>query len=369
MGETLINTSPSLSEDEFVLSLIATGLVRLHEEISSGNPLRYPYPTPLQRGLDRLTVLKLKRDEKSPQSIPNLLQWCQKNLREWSLQLPPDSIGENDRLLDGHILTNLCESWACANTDVEAELSEQRFMETLFDICQAHNGEFLYTAVRELLITKPVLTALEFQQVQIEPDYEPVEHHIQIAYQAAPQSALLNGEYHCCAHCGNLLLRTANDQMICENERCQTMGIEVSRVLSDREQPYWLRRGLRRFVAAPGVAEIQLADELKSRGLKVDLWPAYDRYDLRIYLPDAKIWAVDVKDWANPFILAHNVKPIPKHPEWHRAFFVFPDARQKQRRDYMRAFRNNTDVLDGQTNALFVWQFLRQIDEYIGGLN
>lgn len=354
-----------LNEDELVLSLIATGLVQLHESISSGQKFRYPYPPPLERGLNKLTVLRMMRGEDAPQGIPDLLLWCTKPLGEWQLDLPKDAINEHDQLLNNQIPTNLCESWACANPDVEAELSEQRLMKSLFELCQTQDDENLYVAVRKLFITDPVLTALDFQQAQIEPDLMDAAEIIRKAYSPAPTHTLLDGQYNCCSQCGNLLMRTPGNDLICENDRCSVNGIEVGRTISEKEQAYWLIRGLRRFVNAPGIAEINLKVELEARGLAVELWPSYDRYDLRIHLPDGKVWAIDVKDWANPFLLAKRVQPIPKHPEWDKAFFVFPDERFKQRGDYLRAFRNNTNVLGSQTQAMFVWQFLHLIDQQI----
>jgi hypothetical protein len=79
---------------------------------------------------------------------------------------------------------------------------------------------------------------------------------------------------------------------------------------------------------------------LEALGLDVELWPAFDRYDLRIVFPNREVWAVDVKDWANPFLLARRVKPIPSDPPWTRAYFVFPDERRAQREDYLRAFNH-----------------------------
>jgi hypothetical protein len=93
----------------------------------------------------------------------------------------------------------------------------------------------------------------------------------------------------------------------------------------------------------------------------------YDQYDLRVTFPDQKVWAVDVKDWANPFLLARNVRPIPQKPDWSKAFFVFPDERHHQRKDYLRAFRNNCSLLTNDVGALFERQLLREIDRRMQG--
>jgi len=359
----------TLNEDEMTLSLIATGLMQLHEQVVDGKNLRYPYPISLERGLNKLTVIKLMRVQNAPQGIPDLLHWCHQDLSTWQLKLPEDAISGNDRLMEDQMPTNLCESWAYANPDVEAELSEQKLMKALFDVCQSNDAKWLYTNVRKLFITNPVLTALDYQQAQIEPDLEIASEIIRMAYVPAPSNTLIDGEYLCCAKCGNLLIRTPSNQPMCENERCELSGLKIGRKISQRDQAYWLRRGLRRFVNAPGIAEVELATHLESLDLQIELWPNYDSYDLRVHMPDGKVWAVDVKDWANPFILAKRVKPIPTDPDWDKAFFIFPNERHQQRSDYMRAFRNNTQVLRGRTTAMFSSTFIKEVQKYIEGLS
>lgn len=359
--------SPTLVEDELVLSLIATGLVQLSEQMDRGKPFAYPYPLALQRGLDRLTVLRIRRGQSAPQSVPDLIRWCQFPIQEWQLNLPADSLGEHDTLLDGNRLTNVCESWACANADVEAELAERQFMKSVFDTCHTLNIPEAYTSFRRLLIERPVLTALEFQIVLAEPEFSPLVDQLHAAYLPAPANCLLQGFFYPCSNCGNLLIRTEKNELVCENERCQAHEVSSRDPVPEREQPVWLKRSLRRFVAAPGSSELRLAASIEERGLPVELWPMYDQYDLRVTFPDQIIWAIDVKDWANPFLLARSVQPIPPRPEWSRAFFVFPDERHRQRRDYLRAFQSNCSLLNNRVSALFEWQLLREIDQKLEG--
>jgi hypothetical protein len=118
-------------------------------------------------------------------------------------------------------------------------------------------------------------------------------------------------------------------------------------------------------VTLPGLAEIRLEQRLLKLKLKVDLWPDFDSYDLRIEFPDGKAWAVDVKDWASPFLLALHIKNIPLNPPVERGYFVFPDERSWQA-DYVRAFRNTCNsrkstgkvTIGGRIQAKFERQFL-----------
>jgi len=104
---------------------------------------------------------------------------------------------------------------------------------------------------------------------------------------------------------------------------------------------------------------------LRERGLQVELWPEFDRYDLRLRFADGEAWAVDVKDWAEPSLLARRVNaqaaPFTSGPRWSRAFFVFPQERQRERPDYVRAFENHCHVLSDGVEAAFEVDFLEEV--------
>ncbi len=348
-----------LMPDELTLHLVASGIVALANGYGASTALALPYPPALQRGLDRLVVACLRRGLAPPQSVPDLLTWCQCPLRDWQLAVPPDAIRAEDRLLDGEIPTDVCMNWACASADVEAELSEQRLLSSVFDVCTALNSPAAYTALRQLWIEHPVMTTFDLHLRCMEPLLDPLQEQIHAAYEPAPVVHARSGEFVCCARCGNLLLRTAAGGFVCEDERCRRAGSPaLGQALSVRDQVLWLKRGLRRFVAAPSRSELHLANELRQLNLVIELWPAFDRYDLRVTFPHGDVWAIDVKDWANPFLLAKRVKPIPLDPSWTRAFFVFPDDRRRQRPDYLRAFTHFCPLLSTQTKALFASELL-----------
>lgn len=357
-------TDPKLSPDAVTLSLIATGLIESVEKITRGFPLAYPYASQLQRGLDRLVAAQLRRGLIPVQGIPELIRWSQRPLAEWELDLPSDSFGTEDRLLDDQIPTDICNDWSCASPDVEAELAERQFMQSVFEVCRALGDANVYADFRYLLIDQPVLTEAEFQQKK-HIQFRDLAEQLEAAYRPAPAMCLYNDAFHCCSICHNLLIRTTKGGLICENERCRTAGSISGHQIPMHEEPRWLNRSLRRFISAPGLAEIRLARKLEQLGLDVELWPEFDRYDLRIKFPNDDVWAIDVKDWANPFILARQVRPIPVEPSWSHAYFVFPNERRKQRPDYMRAFRNHCRILNSLTDAAFEDEIIRKIRKRI----
>ena len=70
------------------------------------------------------------------------------------------------------------------------------------------------------------------------------------------------------------------------------------------------------------------------------MWPQFDSYDLRIPFPDGTAWAIDVKDWANPSLLAVRTRALRADPPHDRGFIVVPAYRFRVREDYARAFRH-----------------------------
>src|SRR5947209_1777364 len=116
------NKTPAADEAAVVLHLIASGVLQLADRARDGRPLRLPYPAPLQRGFDKLTVLCRRAGAEPPASVVDLLRWCQRPLSQWSLPLDEDIIGISDRLLDGAWPTRICEEWGVESSDVEGEV-------------------------------------------------------------------------------------------------------------------------------------------------------------------------------------------------------------------------------------------------------
>lgn len=336
-----VQPGSSLKRDEMTLHLIATGVIRLGERISRGDSMGYPYPTELQRGANRLVAARLMRKQTPPQGIPDLLNWCRAPIADWALDLPADAVGQGDRLLDGYTPTDVCDCWACSGTNIEEDLTERHFMSQVFALCRLNGGANVYTQFR-LFIVQPehrVLTALDFQKASLDFSLYGLKDLLLEAYTAAPVSCLFGSEYVCCARCGNLLQRDERGEPTCENERCRLRRITVGRRIKATEEPVWLIRALRRYIADPGLAELNLKKGLEILGLAVELWPDFDRYDLRATTPDGRcVWVLDVKDWANPFLLASQVKAIQSDTAGARAYYVFPDERGQAWPDYVQAF-------------------------------
>lgn len=348
---------------EMIVRLIASGLIELYQQYKKLNePPQAGYSKKLQRGFDRLVALCLLNGTDPPQSIPELLKLCEQPFKSWRLPNLPEDVDPDDTLLRHHLPSFFCEDYARADRDIEAALTEERFMQRVFLECAGLSAE-VYTALRALLVSKPVLTEREFISHYTRPPLKPVAAVIKEAYDEAPGYLLHKGHYRCCPECGNLLLYSSGEGWLCRDESCEVERVredKITRVLrpSEDEKVYELKRALRRYVTAPGRVELRLKDRLlqagaKSRGYAVELYPSMDAYDLRITFPDREVWAVDVKDWASPYRLAETVKPFRSFPSWDRAYFVFPDRYKTRRRNYLEAFSSRCVYLSDRVRAVF----------------
>jgi len=351
-------TGPLPAGDAVTLQLIAAGIIQLCESLNKGIPIQYPYPLVLQRGMDRLCATLLMRGQTPPSGVVDLLRWAQEPLRIWNLELPPELIGDGDRLLRDELPTDVCDSWAVSAAG-EEDLTEQRFMKGVFEVCRSRESPALYTTFRSALIVPEhrVLTKLAYTKLALDFAIDGLDEYVRSAYAPAPASAHVAGEYLCCARCGNVLQPDHNGKPCCENDRCMVLGMDIGRHIAAAEEPVWLIRSLRRFVADPGLAELELKRKLEKLGCTVQLWPNFDEYDLRAVGPGRQVYLVDVKDWANPFLLARQVKNIPTNSSQEQAYYVFPDERGRAWPDYEAAFNRYSN---GQ-RGLMMKRFLKLV--------
>src|SRR5712691_2203011 len=106
-----------------------------------------------------------------------------------------------------------------------------------------------------------------------------------------------------------------------------------------------LKRGLHLRTHIPGITEIQLyrwllQDVQSTQPMlqQVVLWPGVDRYDLLLRFQDGT-WAVDVKDYKDPFALGKHIAQDNRHFAeneliWNYWFYVYPSYREISRSDY-----------------------------------
>lgn len=326
-----------------LLRTLATALLQL-DEATDLHSFTLPYPSAVQHAVDRVALACLLGDLPPPVGVTELVQWCQElPLAEWPLNLPDDLTGPNDRLLDEESArpTELCHEWAERSGDAAVLSRERAVWQWAFRLCREYGEEDSYTAFRDLLVNEPVLTSADMFAVAGRLLLEPVHSVVETVYAPVPDSYLHHGEYVTCGRCLTLLTPARDGGWWCERDRCRRQGPPVEGRRLKRAEcgtVYQLERPLRQFVTGPGRAEVELARRLTALGLTVRMWPGFDAYDLLVTFPDGLRWAVDVKDWANPWFLGRSARPVPPEPPHDEAFWVVPEHRVAARRGYVSTF-------------------------------
>ncbi|WP_460772051.1 pPIWI_RE_Y domain-containing protein [Nocardiopsis nanhaiensis] len=352
---------PSGTEDDFydgenLLRVVATALMRLAHGRRSGGGL---YEANVQQAYDHLVLRSLRTHTEPPHSVARMIRWAtEKPLSDWPLNLPPEVVPPETLLIDPETQTpsQQCGEWAISSRSAVSEVYQNTIMRGALDSARSLEAPETYTAFRRLLIERPVMTGVELIQIASEPDLDAMHHLVKRAYLRAPAAHLENNVFSTCARCHCLLVRGASEKLVCELDRCRRQGRPRigDRLPADSDGGvFQIGRPLRTFVTGPGLAETDLEATLVDMGLTVEMWPHFDAYDLRVVFPDEQVWAIDVKDRANPALLGRSAHPLPATPPYDHGFLVIPRYRFDDREDYARVFRHHRpDNLSGRLELL-----------------
>ena len=87
--------------------------------------------------------------------------------------------------------------------------------------------------------------------------------------------------------------------------------------------------------------------QLRRLGLFAELWPGYDTYDIHIAFSNGDGWAIDVKDWRFPHLLARHLTPFQEVNGYSltKAFYAVPDERVRDNSQYLSILQNATTSL------------------------
>jgi hypothetical protein len=333
---------------------VASALLRLSRWRDVGDRV---YADGVQSAYNHLVLRAIVCGGEPPASVPDMVTWAAREpLAQWptglsAAALAEAGLGGGDFLVDAETRTptQVCFEWAMAVPDVPAELFENTVIDEALASCRAAGSPDAYTAFRRLLITRPVLTAPKLAALGAELDLVPVFELIRRCYEPVPAAYRgPNGEYRLCGRCGCVLIPRRVGGFRCELDRCRHDGREEpDRVEAAPGGLLQVRRPLRVFITSPGLAETELEATLRGMGgkrsapaIEIEMWPAFDAYDLRLTFADGTAWAIDVKDWASPSLLGARTRAFSGGPPHDRALIVIPAYRFRRREDYARAFRH-----------------------------
>ena len=348
LGQIAPHVAVQTPINDLIVPLLAAGLTRLSMRVEAGETLRAPYDDAWERGARMLTLECLTRGRPAPAHAGEVIdQWCRVAPADWPLPLSPAGRLYDEPLLDdSDELTALCRELAqnLVSGDAELELCES-LMAGVRTTAQGRRNQEGYVAFRRYLIEHPVASQDDLSDAGARRELTPFAATLHDMYERIPGNAIHDGQLLLCGHCGWTRVRIEH-RLRCGSPRCRTLTENFSRGTATRpydpaDPPLRARRAIRQYVIAPGVYELNLARRIEAMGLTCQLWPFYDRYDLRVIFENGEVWAVDVKDWKYPHLLGRRLTTFADGaPDWQRAFFAIPDARASESRSYMPTLHN-----------------------------
>jgi len=150
----------------------------------------------------------------------------------------------------------------------------------------------------------------------------------------------------------------------------------VRRIASERELRR-IKRGIHLRICLPGIHELQLFHKLEAlqqnhqeQLCAVLLYPGLDRYDLQLRFGDNTVWAIDVKDYRNPYQLAAKLLPIYGEGslQYNESFYVLPSYRVLSYDNYVQIVREEATKLPKSTHILSNAEFERHVITKISSL-
>jgi len=365
-----------------MFNLIAIGLA--HQEHMGKH---YPYPPTLQQGLN---LLALKLGAAYPPTIQDVRQLLAQPLEEWWQWDLPSAIDPRFGILDQNLklddqvieylsyqdLTGMSEF---SLTEVGIRLDNQ-LMRDLLDVAYRDydlsplQAEENYRQARRFIIENPTTNPEELADEFYQPSsYRELVMAMYESARVREASLVFEDNYWLCSVCG--LLNKGRESI--KSSLCEiACPGEVSwQNIPTNPRLRILKRGIQLRTMIPGVAELRIYRHLeslneRSRYFKeLTLWPGIDRYDVRITFDNNEVWALDIKDFKNPYQLGQQIASdtqiygVEPRIKWDRFFFMVPDYRTHHYPDYLEIAQHEAASLANNVAIVTEGQFRYLIEQ------
>lgn len=245
---------------------LARGLMDLGN-ITQGNALNLPYPSSIQRALDRIVLTCLREGRVPPFGVPDLAGWCTAPLAvRWPSSAVLELLDTKATLLDPRrcLPTRSCAELASYGPD---GLVEQGAMLSLRELAQTVPTPAMFERCREFLIDRVVVTNHDARDASWRPMIWKFVQHL---YQP-PSPVHVTGGLATCPTCGLIAMVEHGRVVWCEGEVCgpglaSGLEYELSKVRV-------LGLSLRLFLSLPGRTERPVMRRLAALGVTGTLLP------------------------------------------------------------------------------------------------
>lgn len=320
------------------IKYIATGLIKLKNNQEKNKTL-YPFPPELIRGLNMLSAEYINKGMDYPRNISEAIELFNTPLSQWGIL--ENWFDEDDVLIEDGITTELCNEFFVSGQNIEDEITQKELVEVM-KICKLEEDEESYVHFRRSIIEYPLAKERDILKISNEFINRDISAKYKNSYENIPPYAIKDNRVYKCGYCGWTIEWDEDGNPSCISSICREETNNFRKIIPLENNPkelVRLRPGMMAYISKPGMYELQLEKKLEKMGLKVDMWPKFDAYDLRLTFPDNEVWAVDVKDWRNPYLLVASLKEFPYETEYSKAFYVIPQYRYRHHGDYRDVFK------------------------------
>ena len=244
--------------------------------------------------------------------IHELLCHCCIPLRDWCGPATPEGY-EEAVLIDADLLvpTEDCVALAAGHSTVPAAIEEEIFAAFMAAIAddkgfRSDDRNRIYSAVREMVVRRPVITAEEItvklRELGAQSLIGVLSNQI---YQPIDPTDTQTGEITLCGNCGSKLRRSRSTSWQCPIRECRMKNPHRAG-LKLKWQPGLMEvaQALQRYWVGPGLDELEIYDAAIAASMQgVELYPNCDACD--VFLPPDI--GIDVKCRQVPKLLAHSL--------------------------------------------------------------
>lgn len=290
-------------------------------------------PNNLHKGHLLLIQLALQEGVLPPGNLYDLFIWLQKPFRDWGINAYLELFDPDCSLLSKYQgLTEEAEDFL--EEQVSVEESEQRVMRQILIYCREkmsastkeikENYDEFYRTIRGF-VSKPQNAVLPSGEVyDFASSFEEPElfNLVLVLYEEVPRPY---DQFAACPNCGWTMKRDHGNYR-CTHRTCHNKA-ELSNLTFMKNQSsdklLRLTKGIQYFVLVPGMTEQSIYERIRKEGLKAELYPEVDQYDIRVFTASGHL-DFDVKEYYAPNRLADYLNQKGAKFEGEQIYIVIP---------------------------------------------
>ncbi|MFB5676445.1 hypothetical protein ACE3NQ_08590 [Paenibacillus terreus] len=318
------------------LRLLARGICEMDERRENGNLAGLSSTWKVASGRLQLISLANQIKNRFPLTLDEQIDWWSLPLNKWKFPSCEEWFAYEEEespplLYDKRFgITDFCVNIAQEGDDPVYEQDTKAFV-ILRNNLRLAGKESVYRDIRKFLIEN--CTIDPNVRLPIENGNEELlnyEGELRSFYEAVPAYYFINGGIHLCPRCGWTLKQTKDGHFECDTEKCRrlTGNFELKKKTFLCNKLMRVKRGIRRYIVDPGLTELSLYERILKRyqkRIKLELYPDFDKFDIRLQFEDGGVWVIDLKDWSSSTNLAQRAPYFSDQHTWEKALLVFPD--------------------------------------------